>query len=579
MVTVFEQFQRIARLHPDRFALISDVESLSYRQLAGRATRISSSIRHWSLDRLGRDLRATDVVGVSLPKCADLYAAILGILEAGGSYLPLDPELGPDIRRHIAERCRCVLSLVGESAQTEPDLDRSYSRLQVSAPDERLAVAGDRAPTIPTDLCYTIFTSGSTGAPKGVAVQHGSLMNLVSWTRAEFGMGVATRGLQYSTINFDASVLDIFPTLLSGGALCIPTAEQRLSATGLSDFCRRHRVNHAFLPPSLLTVLEPSAFESISVLLTGGEACSPEVVDRWSVGRRLFNLYGPTECTVLASFKPMQYGENPRNIGKAIPGVRLHVLDDSGEPAVRGELHIGGLAVAPGYVSDAVTTASRFVRLPCVDASVLYKTGDVVEVDQAGDLHFIGRRDRQVKLRGFRIELEEIEGALLALGCREAAVKVSAREALIAYVSADSPMSDAELKAALIERLGAFKVPQHVVRLPLLPIRSSGKIDYQSLPDPGAVEAPTAAPLPACPAYAALAELWAGELEFDSRTLSVTSNFRDLGGTSLNFVSLLSAIDSRFGVGIAFIDFFRNPTLEFLHQSLQQHQGKTCCLR
>lgn len=572
MNTVFEKFELVAKLHADRPALISDARSLSYRELAARATKISWLIRRWYLDNLGRDVCATDVVGVSLPKCIDLYATILGILRAGASYVPLDPELAPDIRRHIAERCRCNLSVVDDEGILGDAPWQGYATVPVgeSAHATFPAVGERSARNISTDTCYTIFTSGSTGKPKGVTVHHGNLMNLVNWTHAQFDMGVATRALQYSTINFDASVLDIFPTILSGGALCIPTAEQRLSAAQLSSFCRLHRINHAFLPPSLLAVLDPASFDSIEILLTGGEACSPEVVERWSFGRRLFNLFGPTECTVLAACKEMRVGVSPRNIGMAITGVRLHVLDEKNQPTNVGELHIAGVAVAPGYVGDDPTTTARFIRLPAVDSSVLYKTGDVVECDAGGELHFIGRKDRQIKVRGYRIELEEIEGALLSLGCREAAVKVSIREALIAYINADASITDNALKLALEQRLGIFKVPHHIVRMLSLPTRNSGKIDYQALPEVTQDESVAETVLPEDPCYVALAALWKDELGVDARVLSVTSNFRDLGATSINFVSLLGAIEDQFGVPISFIDFFRNPTLEFLHQSIQQ---------
>ncbi|WKB50625.1 non-ribosomal peptide synthetase [Eleftheria terrae] len=579
MDTVVSRFLGIAQAHPARPALVSDAETLGYGELHRHAAGVAHAVHQWFQAEKGRPVQPTDVIGIRIEKCADLYIAIVGVLLAGASYVPLDPELAPDTQRYIMERCACplVLTLGTSCGLPEGCAGLAVERSRPGTGPEPAVVPPPA--TIPTDICYTIFTSGSTGKPKGVAVHHANLLNLVDWAVQAFGMSPTTRVLQYSTINFDASILDIFPTLLSGGALCIPTATQRLAAGALAEFCRSTGVDQAFLPPSLLGVLDPLAFRSIGTLLTGGEACSPQVTQAWAPGRHFYNLYGPTECTVLATCRLLDAGASPKNLGRAISGVRTHVLDEEGRPARRGELHIAGLAVSPGYVGDPASTAAKFVRISALDASVLYKTGDIVELDEAGELHFIGRKDRQVKVRGYRIELEEIEGALLSLGCREVAVTLSPKGALVAYVATGEPLDAQALKAALEQRLSSFKVPQHIVALPRLPHKSNGKVDHALLPahEPAAATHPGRGPADALDArHAPIAELWAQALGVDAAALHLQSNFRELGGSSIDIVHLLSAVESRFGASVSFIDFFKQPTIEFLFHSLSESQDTPC---
>jgi amino acid adenylation domain-containing protein len=575
--TLVSRFDRIVQAQPAHPAVLSDGQVLSYQELQQRARHIAAAIQAWYRARHGRPVAPTDVIGVRIEKCADLYAAVLGVLATGGSYVPLDPQLPGTGQAFIARRCHCelVLSLDGMPAPLP-----GGAVIHLAASEEPDGTFEPVGTTLPTDRCYTIFTSGSTGEPKGVAVSHANVLNLVDWAIDTFGVGPATRALQYSTINFDASVLDIFPTLLGGATLCVPSEAQRLSAAGLAELCRRHRIDHAFLPPTLLGALEPDAFDGLRTVLTGGEPCSPQVVAGWSAGRRLYNLYGPTECTVLATCKRMDASTSARNLGRAIAGVRVHVLDEGGQPARRGELHIAGLGVSSGYVGDPAATARRFVRLAHLDASMLYRTGDIVEQDDTGELHFAGRMDRQVKVRGYRIELEEIEGALQRVGCRQAAVTLAGDGVLVAHVSAGEDIGAAAWKARLSGVLADFKIPQQVVQLDELPLKPNGKVDYDRLPALRVV-APTAAPraaddVPTDTCYRTLAALWAATLSIDAGMLTLHGNFRDLGGTSIHVVRLLAAVERELGVVIPFIEFFKTPTLQFMYQTIQREEPSCC---
>lgn len=405
-------------------------------------------------------------------------------------------------------------------------------------------------------------------------ITHQNLLNLAVWVGEEFSLDSTRRVLQYSTINFDASVLDIFPTLLSGATLCFPSKVQRLSESLLAEFCERHQVEQAFLPPALLAVLNAERFPTLTTILTGGESCSPATIHAWLSGRRVYNLYGPTECTVLISFKRMQSDTGQKNIGQAISNVRLHVLDEHMRRAQRGELHAAGLCVSPGYIGDAMTTARKFINHPLVDESVLYKTGDIVEVDSAGDLHFIGRVDRQVKVRGYRIELEEIEGALMNLGYTQAAVKVTPEGDMMAYMSPPTGQPIAALRDRLAVSLSSYKIPQFLVEMDRLPIKPSGKVAYDMLPALQSSTIPSlVTPQPEQDNdYAQIFALWAQALNQPLATLHPDSNFRDLGGSSLNIVHLLSNIETQFGVRIPFLNFLHNPTPSFLLSVLRSRQ-------
>lgn len=554
MTCVIQRLYASAQHHLRQPALIAGEQQLDYAGLLARVEAMAAQLQDQVAREHGRAIAPTDKIGLSLGKGIDLYVALLAILRTGASYVPIDPALNEDSRQQLRERCRCALVLTPQWLQAHGQAD-----LPAPAP----------AASIASDIAYTIFTSGSTGRPKGVSVTHLSLLNLVDWAIAAFDLGPGARVLQYSTINFDASVLDIFPTLLSGAALCIASDQERMSEAALAAFCARHGVTQAFLPPPLLTIFDPARFPSLATVLTGGEACHPRAIEAWSQGRRLYNLYGPTEATVLVSCKRMDANTAAQNIGQAIGGVRLHVLDEQQRPAEQGELHIAGLALAAGYLDDPASSAERFISLPALDASRLYRSGDLVQRGADGEIHFLGRLDRQVKVRGYRIELEEIEAALQRLGYQEVAVTADPQAGLVAYIVAPAPLSSQQLRDQLGQHLPDYKVPQQVVRLAAMPYKPNGKVDLGQLP----AQVP-AAQAQACSedhgdTFARLAELWANELQVPLASLGPASDFRALGGSSINIMHLLSAVETEFGELVDFIDFLETPTLAFLTHTLE----------
>ncbi|MEG4634602.1 AMP-binding protein [Microcoleus sp. AR_TQ3_B6] len=300
METVVERFLAVAQANPNALAVITDNGTWTYKALALRTRQIADAIDQWFKNETGRSADVSDIIGISLDKNADLLASMIAIMALGAAYVPIDPELNRNTQTYILDRCNCKLVVC------KPDALRGIDTIGRIDPT---AIEIDGKPKLIEprahleDRCYTIFTSGSTGHPSGVPILHRNLVNLCKWVTAEFGLGRTNRVLQFSTINFDASVLDIFPALTSGAALCLPTGEQRLSENELAWFCMHHHIDHAFLPPALLAVLNSERFPQIRTVLTGGEACSHTTLAAWAPTRRFFNLYGPTECTVVVSFK------------------------------------------------------------------------------------------------------------------------------------------------------------------------------------------------------------------------------------------------------------------------------------
>ena len=570
MNTIISCFEQIVNAYPNQAALVADKEQLSYREFDHRAKTIAYMINEWFKKHRGRAVSSIDVIGIALEKNIDLYTTVFAVLGVGASYVPIDPELDIESKKNIIHECKCELfiSTTGMLNDCINEIEvLCLSELEQEDEIARLHMSFG-AGCIATDIAYTIFTSGSTGRPKGVMVNHANVLNLVNWAKKQFNIDINSKVLQFSTINFDASILDIFPTLLAGATLYIPTKSQRMSITALAELCKKWQINHAFLPPTLLNVLDPVNFPTLSILLTGGESCSPNVIKNWSHGRLFYNLYGPTECTVLACCKLMNSNVNPQNIGIAIDGVRTYILNNNQEIAEEGELYLAGTAVSCGYKNNDLATAERFLKNKKLDASVLYRTGDIVKLDINGDIVFIGRLDRQVKVRGYRIELEEIETALLSVGCKEAAVKLSKKGEIVANVVLNKKISLSELKENLAKCLPSFKLPQYIVPLDYLPHKSNGKIDYQSLLESATIEKFGEFEDSLDEKYALIAKLWSEVLSIDMRTLKPKSNFRDLGGDSIKIATLLVEFEYKFNVLVDYIDFFDTPTIENLFEKL-----------
>jgi amino acid adenylation domain-containing protein len=534
---------------PDAVALVGDSgdggERWTYRDLDRRAGRIAAWLR-------GLGVGPEVAVGVSLRRTPRLVAALLGVLRAGGCYVPLDPD-------YPKERLALLLEDTGAPVViTESELADS------DAPAEPSGVLPG---VLPGNLAYLIYTSGSTGRPKGVAIEHRSAVAFAVWARQVFDDAELAGVFAATSVNFDLSIFELFVPLCWGGrvilganALALPghpaAGEVRLVNTVPSAMTELVRMRG--IPPSVRTVnlagepLRRSLARSIAELGTV---------------ERLLNLYGPSEDTTYSTYTEVPPGDREPTIGRPLAGSRVYLVDLYDNPApigVAGELCLGGAGLARGYLGRPELTAERFVPDPFGDGGRLYRTGDLARWLPDGELEYLGRIDHQVKVRGFRIELGEIEAALLAHpGVREAAVLALGEgvdRRLVAWVA---PEALPDLRSWLAARLPDYMVPAAFAGLPALPLTPNGKVDRRAL----AASAPerTGAVVGAPPRAAAeelLAGLWADVLGIDG--VGIDDDFFALGGHSLLANRLISRVAESFGVDLTLRNVFEDPTVRKL---------------
>ncbi|GAA2800464.1 hypothetical protein GCM10010505_29090 [Kitasatospora aburaviensis] len=532
---------------PDAVALVSGDAELTYRQLDARANRFAHAL-------IARGVGPERVVAVALPRSVESVVAVLGVLKAGAAYLPVDPAY---------PRARIDLML----ADARPAL----------LVDDPAAVAGgDWAETDPEAAldvrhpAYVIYTSGSTGRPKGVVVSHAGVSGLVAAQVERLGVTRGSRVLQFASPGFDASFWDLCSAVLTGAALVLAPAEAPLDA--LTD--HRLDVTHVTLPPSALAAL-PEGSVAASTLVVAGEACPPELVARWAPGRRMINAYGPTETTVCATMSdPLAPGSGVPPIGRPVAGFRAYVLDERLRPlppGVAGELYVAGPGLARGYLNRPGLTAGRFLACPFEPSGArMYRTGDVVRFRTDGELEYVGRADDQVKVRGFRVELGEVEAALAEHPAVAQAAVLARDDRLIGYVTArpgTASPSAPSLAAHLRDRLPDYLVPAVFTVLDALPLTPNGKLDRAALPAPasglGSAEAGRA---PRTPQEQILCELFAEVLGVSG--VGVDDDFFDLGGHSLLATRLAARVRSVLGVELGLRVLFQAPTVAGLAEVL-----------
>ncbi|MFJ2875910.1 amino acid adenylation domain-containing protein [Streptomyces sp. NPDC087298] len=557
---------------PDATALVCGGLRLSYAELLARADALAARLR-------AAGVRPGFRVGLLLPRSADQGIAALAVLRAGGAYVPLD-QAHPEARlRHMVESSGTGLLLT--SRETAPKgeglevpcirVDRpAVTDLVAPVPVEPCAVPG------PGDLAYVLFTSGSTGVPKGVAIEHRALLNLTRAVRHSFPVDADDRVLQFVSFGFDVAVSDLFFPWVAGAELHVPGEDERIGEA-LLERLRDSHITYVFLPPSAAMLLPDlkGQLPELRTVAVGGEACPAELVERLAApGRRIVNAYGPSEVTVYATTGELTPGE-PVVLGGAVPGARVYVLDERLRPVpagVAGEIYVAGASLGRGYIGRPGLTAERFVADPHgAPGTRMYRTGDLGRIDAHGLIHYLGRSDLQVKLRGVRVELGEIETLLAgAPGVALAAATVrgtGTAQRLVAYVVGRDGAAppDVELRAHLARRLPGSMVPEVFVRLDEMPLSSNGKIDRARLPEPATVRCrPDGSTTVAGTATEQLvAGLWARVLHLE--LVAVTDHFFDLGGNSIRLLSVLSALRELGTYGeLSLVDLFRHPTVSSL---------------
>jgi glutamate-1-semialdehyde-2,1-aminomutase len=566
---IHEAISRQAGRRPGSPAVVFGEEALSYRELEERANRLAHFL-------LAQGVTQGMLVGLSIPRGPAMIVSLLGILKAGAAYVPLDPSLPRERLAFILEDAAIRLVVTLES--TASALPKgSWATVLLDAEQGAIARQPQAAPTRPAgsqDAAYVIYTSGSTGTPKGVVVEHGPVCNLAHAQRKLFAVRPESRVLQFANLGFDASVSEIFVTLAAGACLYLAAQDDLLPGPALVDLLSRERITLVTLPPSVLSAMPAVDLPHLETVVSAGEACTPEVVSRWGGRYRLINAYGPTEACVCATGMVVSEAGDAALIGQPIDNVQVYILDRHGEPVpvgLVGELHLGGAQVARGYLHRPDLTAGAFLPDPFGEpGGRIYRTGDLARHRAGGRIEYLGRRDRQVKLRGFRVELGEIEHALLrSPGVREAAV-VLRHQRLIAYLVPDLPHpTAAHLRDLLADSLPAYMVPSEFVLLDALPLNANGKVDRDRLPQAGG------APSRGQAEYVAprnlveekIAAIWQEVLEIER--VGIHDSFVALGGHSLLSLQIASRIEEAFGVRVSLKILFSGKSLEALAKDVE----------
>ncbi|MFD0417377.1 amino acid adenylation domain-containing protein [Streptomyces sp. NPDC127108] len=550
--TIVEMFREQARTRPDAVAIVDEHRSLTYRQ----AAELSSQLAHHLLER---GLTAEQVVGISLGRSAEMVIGLLGVLQAGCAFVPLDPQWPAARRSVVIDDARVVLQLngSGEHDASEPaaapvDLDNwAYG----AHPTDGTGI------TVPGDaLAYVIFTSGSTGRPKGAMIRHEAISERLLWQVGEIlGFGHDDASLFKAPLSFDISINEIFLPLVCGGRLVVLRPGGERDPHHLLGVIAEQRVTFTYLVSSMLDVLlemagDSGRLDSLRHVWCGGEVLTPELYERFRtrLDIPMYHGYGPAETTIGVSHV-IYRGEAERlstSIGKANPNTQLYVLDDELRPVpvgVGGELYVGGFLLGRGYVNAPGLTASRFVANPFAgDGSRLYRTGDLARFAPDGSLDFLGRADNQIKIRGMRLEIEDVEAGLaehpaVRHTCVVAKKNAAGGTYLVGYVIPAAGSEDLradDVKTWAAEHMVEYMVPAHLVVMAEFPLTANGKLDRNALPEPtvgtGSVVAPTTDDeRVVCAAVATL-------LQLDE--VGVDQDFFQLGGDSILAISLLSAL-------------------------------------
>ncbi|MFE6667889.1 amino acid adenylation domain-containing protein [Streptomyces sp. NPDC057697] len=550
--TLMEMFHAQARARPDAVAVIDEHRSLTYRQAAAYSSQLAHHL-------IARGLTAEQVVGISLGRGAEMVIGLLAVLQAKGAFVPLDPQWPAARRAVVVEDARVVLQLndSGEHAAGEPDAvavdlgDWAFGGFPAEPPE---AVVPGSA------LAYVIFTSGSTGRPKGAMIRHEAISERLLWQSDEIlGFGHDDASLFKAPLSFDISINEIFLPLVTGGRLVILRPGGERDPHHLLGVIAEHRVTFTYLVSSMLDVLleiagDSGRLDSLRHVWCGGEVLTPELYERFRsrLGIPLYHGYGPAETTIGVSHVVYR-GEAERlstSIGRANPNTQLYVLDDELRPVpvgVGGELYAGGLLLGRGYVNAPGLTASRFVANPFADdGSRLYRTGDLARYAPDGSLDFLGRADNQIKIRGMRLEIEDVEVGLaehpaVRHSCVVARKNSAGGTYLVGYVipaTGHEGLRADEVKEWATRNMVEYMVPAHLVVMEEFPLTANGKLDRGALPEPvigtGSVTEPaTEDERVVCAAVASVLRL---------EKAGVDQDFFQLGGDSILAISLLSAL-------------------------------------
>ncbi|MED1724568.1 non-ribosomal peptide synthetase [Brevibacillus parabrevis] len=582
--TIHLLFEEQAAKHPDRIAVTCTEQAITYRQLNERANQVARLLQ-------SKGVQAEKIVGVMLDRSIDMIVGILAVLKAGGAYLPIDPEYPQKRIAYILDDSKpeCIL--------TRPRLAEALDGFSevVNIQDESIPAFDSsnlRENHAPEQLAYILYTSGSTGEPKGVMIEHRNVIRLLHNDRNLFDFDHTDVWTLFHSFSFDFSVWEMYGALLYGGRLVLVSKETIRDPEQFSSLLKAEKVTVLNQTPTAFANLtrhvceqQVKGLDSLRYVIFGGEALKPHMLTGWHdmyPDVKLVNMYGITETTVHVTYKEIGREEmqrNESNIGTPIPTLTAYVLDQRQRLApigVAGELYVGGEGVARGYLNRPELTASRFAPNPYHPEERLYRSGDLVRLLPDGELEYLGRIDMQVKIRGHRIELGEVEKALLQHPDVTDAVVLAIADGhgqnqLHAFFTAQQRVTAAQLREYTGQKLPAFMMPSRFVQIEKIPVTVNGKVNRKALLqiDPQ-VEGEARYTAPENETEEQIERIWQQVLGLENQRISVIDDFFALGGDSIKALRLLAAVNSRLETAVTVQDLYRLPTIRKLSEWIRQ---------
>ncbi|MCW1963639.1 non-ribosomal peptide synthetase [Chryseobacterium viscerum] len=575
--TLESLFRKQALLYPDKTAIVYQDQEITYRDLDQRSNQIANLL-------LSHGIKEGKYVPIWLDRSLEWIVAVLGVIKIGAAYVPIDPAYPAKRVEFILSDTAADIILTNQNLETLLSGTERTKVFDLSSMENLNHLSSD-APEIKihqNSLAYTIYTSGSTGKPKGVMVSHQAIQHLVTWHNHHFHVDQSSKLTLVAGLAFDISVWETWSALTSGATLFIADNEDRTDAHALVDFYRRNQITHGFVP----SVLGPPVVNDtrnypdlkLKYLFTGGEKLKPVLTTELSY--ELIDYYGPTECTVFATFKKVKdiNGKYVSSIGKPIANAKAYILGENMEllpVGAVGELCIGGNILANGYLNNEELTDSKFIDNPFRETEKLYRTGDLAKWRPDGDIEFLGRIDNQVKIRGFRVELGEIERTLLQQKDVKEAVVISRdtegnSKYLIAFI-VSKPEAEKDISTvrnALKEELPGYMIPAQIIFIDKIPLTANGKTDAQALKDLADKEAKELVSFepPTNETERIVADIWSSALE--RSVINITDNFFDIGGNSLLVATVAVALQRKLDVKVYLRDIYQFPVLQELSEAL-----------
>jgi amino acid adenylation domain-containing protein len=571
---IHQLFEEQVEKTPDAVAVVFQEQELTYQELNRRSNQLAHYLQKLAA---GPDTST----GIFIERSLEMVVGILGILKAGAAYVPIDPAYPDERISYLLENSQVQVLLTLKHQLV--DLPEYQGQILCLDTDwDSIAAGNEENPTSevqPTNLAYIMYTSGSTGKPKGVLVPHQGLCNL-AWDQIRFfDVQPTSRYLQFASLSFDPSISDIITSLCAGARLCLIPPESSRLGSELKELLQQYEITHIDIVPPALATISSEELPALRVVIVGGDVCTQELVREWSKGRLFINTYGPTECTVSTTAVRYTDSNQKPTIGRPISNTQIYILDRFLQPVpigVIGELYIGGVGVARGYLNRPEITVESFLHDPFSEKkdARMYKTGDLARYQSNGEIEFLGRVDYQIKIRGNRIELAEIETALEKHPQVDQSVVLAFKnpagdKQLAAYtVSSVSHPESNNLREFLKKMLPDYMIPAVFISLDAFPLTPNGKVDRKALPEPEQIGQQTDYIAPQDILEQQIAELWENILH--RKRIGMYDNFFDLGGNSLLAATLFAEIEKKFGKRLPLLSLLKAATVRSLAELLRK---------